>query len=316
MDEEAFIPQMHEKHHLGVDRTFYLAKSGCPQVSRDLVARIVKSCVRCSSIDPSPVQWKHGDLEVQENWVRLAADVTHFNGRCYLSVIDCGPSRFTIWRQLSDESAESVVPHLLQIFRERGPPKQLLMDNGLSFRSASLRDLLRAWRVEPVYRCAYRPAGNGIAERNHRTVKRMAARARADPLDMVFFYNTTPREGTYEYSLPSNSVFRYSWRVPCATMPEEASKDARSHWIEGEEVFVKPPGARCSTPWRVGRVTGVNSEQSIEVNGIPRHVSDIRPVPGGRSEQPSEVQREADVEDRSQRVRRRPRFFGNNIYDV
>ena len=42
-------------------------------------------------------------------------------------------------------------------------------------------------------------------------------------------------------------------------------------------MWVKPPHARCSTKYGTGRVTGVLSEQAVQVNGIPRHVRDLRP---------------------------------------
>ena len=287
-------------------------------MSRDLVADSIKSCVTCSSIDPSPVQWKRGDLEVDECWHRLAVDVTHFDGRCYLSIIDCGPGRFVIWRRLKDESADSVVLQLLQIFREHGPPKQLLMDNGLCFRSATMKDLLRDWRVEPIYRCAYRPAGNGIVERIHRTIKRMAARTRGDPLDMVYYYNVTPRNGADERTLPSCSIFRYSWRVPCVASPEEEAESTpvTDEWKRGDKVFVKPPNARCTTPWTIGWVTAVNSHLNLDVNGVPRHVSDVRRVPDEEAdERPMQSREETGVEARPQRSRRRPQFYGQNIYD-
>ena len=38
--------------------------------------------------------------------------------------------------------------------------------------------------------------GNGVVERNHGTIKRMAARSNNSVLDMVHWYNTTPKYGT------------------------------------------------------------------------------------------------------------------------
>ena len=85
---------------------------------------------------------------------------------------------------------------MAEIFRERGPPNELLYDNGKCFRSDKLQHLCSTWNVVVRYRCAYRPSGNGIVERNHRTIKRMAARTKGDVLDMVFYYNITPKNGT------------------------------------------------------------------------------------------------------------------------
>ena len=46
----------------------------------------------------------------------------------------------------------------------------------------------------------------------------------------------------------------------------------------GEEVWVKPPQARCTARWSRGLVTDVNSRNNISVNGVPRHIHDVRRV--------------------------------------
>ena len=189
----AAVHDIHAKHHLGVNRTLYLARLADQNVTRARVKKLVDSCVRCQSIDPALVTWETGGLEAEVNWRRLAADVTHFNGNCYLSVVDCGPSRFAIWRHIRSEDAACLVRELEQLFREHGPPSELLVDNGAAFRSQCVRELLKKWQVEPIFRCAYRPDGNGMVERHHRTIKRMAARSNADPLQMCF--GTIPLPG-------------------------------------------------------------------------------------------------------------------------
>ena len=104
---------------------------------------------------------------MEENWKRLALDVTHYGRSCYLSVIDCGPSRFTIWRKIRSENAADISSNLYGIFLERGPPDELLMDNSTAFCSKQVADLCREWNVNRQYRAAYRPSGNGIVERVH-----------------------------------------------------------------------------------------------------------------------------------------------------
>ena len=46
----------------------------------------------------------------------------------------------------------------------------------------------------------------------------------------------------------------------------------------GEEVWVKPPNARCTTRWGRGKVTEVLSQNKVAVDGVPRHVLDIQRV--------------------------------------
>ena len=70
----------------------------------------------------------------------------------------------------------------------------------------------------------------------------------------------------------------------------------------GEEVWVRPGDARCTTRWGRGYVTGVNSANNIEVDGVPRHILDVRPVV---EEVPEGLT--ANVEDEIRRYPRRDR---------
>ena len=88
-------------------------------------------------------------------------------------MVDCGPGRFVIWRELKGETATEICHELDELFYERGPVDELLMDNVLAFRSQELLQLMEKWGVRPFYRAAYRAVGNGIIEQSHRTIKTM-----------------------------------------------------------------------------------------------------------------------------------------------
>ncbi|KAF2360595.1 Reverse transcriptase RNA-dependent DNA polymerase [Trinorchestia longiramus] len=100
---------------------------------------------------------------------------------------------------------------------------------------------------------------NGIVERHHRTVKAIAERGRISPIEAVYWYNSTPRSGQDELSVLQRSCNDSSIRA-------------------GEEVWVKPSNANCTTRWGRGIVTGVNSSNNIEVDGVSRHVRKVRSV--------------------------------------
>ena len=178
VDRWAELKRIHDETHFGVDRTLYIVKQYRPElgVNRSEVKKIVDTCFQCKSIDPAPVCWTKGELSVESNWSRVACDVTHFAAAAYLTMIDCGPSRFAIWKAISNEALPEVSNKLLEVFRERGPPEQLLLDNAAVFKSRRFIDFCERWGVSVNYRAAYRPSGNGIVERHHRTIKRMAAR--------------------------------------------------------------------------------------------------------------------------------------------
>ena len=278
VDRQTLIKQVHNIHHFGVNRTLFTVRRCHPGVdfSRLDVEQVVNSCKECLSIDPSSIKWEPGHLDCDQNWQRIAIDITHYGTYKYITVIDCGPSRFCIWRRIPSETKEQVVTILLEIFAERGPPQELLMDNSATFRSEQVEQVCEKWGVSRVFRCVNRPSGNGIVERNHRTIKRMAARSKGSIQEMVYWYNLTPKEGLNDESSPSSQLFNYKWRCRCE--PIKCKECKETTFLAGEPVFVKPTNPNCTSKWRQGVVTKQLSPTSIEVDGRPHHVADVRKI--------------------------------------
>jgi len=269
----------HLPHHLGIDRTFYLVKQIRSDLTRDQVKREIAGCEACQRIDPavrSENLVSQGDLAVGDDWCRVAIDVTHYGNSLYLSMVDCGPSRFTIWRKLPNEAAGSIVAQLQQVVVERGPMTELLLDNSTAFRSAAVQQFADEWGIRLRFRAAYAPSGNGIVERNHRTIKRIAARGEITPEVATFWYNVTPRQDGKEQSVPSRRLYRYSWRVPYDVHVQTELHDVSDHFMVGDEVWVKPAVPSCTKQWALGKVTRVVSQHVVAVDGMPRHVRDVR----------------------------------------
>ena len=44
----------------------------------------------------------------------------------------------------------------------------------------------------------------------------------------------------------------------------------------GEEVWVKSPDAKCTTQWERGTVTDVHSHNNLRIDGMSRHILDVR----------------------------------------
>ena len=262
---------------MGVDRTLYLARQLNPEVSKKEVQKAVGSCEQCQSIDPAPSRHREGSLHVDRDWSGLAIDVTHYRGVPYLTIVDFGPSRFAIWREIKRETARCVYKELQQIFRERGPVDEIVMDNAQSFKAAELVQLFHAWNVHAYYRAAYRPSGNSIVERNHRTVKSLAEKSRIEPEEACFWYNMSPKVGQKEESIPQRVLYTYKWRMPMEE-PFVYKRGVADSIKVGDEVWVKPRDCRCTSKWNMGEITSINSENNVSVNGVPRHVLDVRRV--------------------------------------
>ena len=74
------LKDMHEKHHMGVERSWFLAKKVDETVGKDEVKKVVRECQQCQSIDPAPTTHVQGNLGMGKTWSKLAIDVTHFKG--------------------------------------------------------------------------------------------------------------------------------------------------------------------------------------------------------------------------------------------
>ncbi|XP_043217877.1 uncharacterized protein LOC122379609 [Amphibalanus amphitrite] len=273
--------------HPGVRRTLYFARRDVSSsISRKVVREVVTACDVCRAVDPAPVTWRHGSLAVEGTWDRLAIDVTHYGGQSYLSVIDCGPSRFCVWRLLRRSDAATVTSELEQVFAERGAPAELLADNDTAFRSRQFAAFAARWGVLLRFRAVHRPSGNSIVERNHRSVKVIAARKKCGIGEAVHLYNITPRDGGTAAEAPANGIYRYPVRDAVrqratAGASEEAvigRPPARREgdFQVGDAVWVRRPGTRCTERSVRGTVSGVVSPQVVEVGGVPWHIRDLR----------------------------------------
>ena len=288
----AIASKHQEAGHPGVRRTLYFARRDITRsVTRGMVQAVVAQCQVCKSCDPAPVKWRHGSLDVRETWWRLAIDITHFQGRSYLTVVDCGPSRFSLWRPLRRTDTASVLDELGHISYERGAPAELLGDNDTAFRSRSFAAFASRWGVSLRFRAVYRPSGNSIVERNHKTVKVIAARKRCSVAEAVHLYNISPRETDSKSETPASGIYCYQVRdcvrhttriasresSPMPTqwrMKEEAS--ATTKYNEGDMVWMRKPGTRCSEQSKPDIVTKIISPQVVEFEGMPWHIRDLR----------------------------------------
>ena len=124
-------------------------------------------------------------------------------------------------------------------------------------------------------------------------MKSLAARNKSDPLKVVFWYNLAAKEGQKAASAPCSTLFRYSWRHP-SVVPSTSTVDSYPVSI-GDQVVVKPKDGKCTSRWPLGRVTGVTSANNVDIDGVPRHILDIRKLYGhGVNTEPA-VEKEQDV---------------------
>ena len=161
-------------------------------------------------------------------------DITHVNGCHYLKLINCEPTRFAVWRRVIEQ---------LELFWERGAPAEMLTDNDTAFRSGAFTRFAERWAMRFRFRCAYVASGNGIAERSHRSVKRIAARKCCTIAEAVYWYNVAPNDDSS--AAPANKLYNYEVLVLGIDRVEHTEAGAiNSPYDVGDTVWVKPQGTR------------------------------------------------------------------------
>ena len=261
--------------HPGIARTLHLSRRKGIEVTRRMAQTVVKDCEICRAIDPPAEKWDKGHLSVDRVWSRVAMDITHVGPRQFLTMIDCGPSRFAIWRELRSMTAEAVIKQVESVFFERGAPVELLTDNDPAFRSRKFALMAQEWAVRMRFRAAHVPSGNGIVERSHRTIKTIAARSKCSIPEAVYLYNVTPRDDVDPMTAPMNGWGGYVARTK-GIEGVETEPEPKCRYSVGDKVWVRKEEARCDDPYEAGEVTRIISSLTVEVNGMPRHIRHLR----------------------------------------
>nr|XP_047129399.1 uncharacterized protein LOC124809374 [Hydra vulgaris] len=97
--EAEFISSIHKRTgHFGVNRTLNFARKVIPTATVNDVREVHKICEPCQSVDPPHVLWEKEKLSVKENWERVAVNITYFGTEKFLTLVDCGPSIYALWR--------------------------------------------------------------------------------------------------------------------------------------------------------------------------------------------------------------------------
>ena len=234
----------------------------------------------CSYTDHSSIQQTPGRLDVSENWSRVGMDVTHFGNQLYLSLIDCGPSRFAFWKPLQCQDSPSIIKQLEAVFCERELLSELLTDNGSAFYGERLAQFAKMWGVHLCFWCAHVLSGNGIIERSHPMIKHIVTRTRCSIQEAVYWHNVTPKDNETASTAPANLTYTYKIHLKGINTALPQDDTISSPYIVGDAVWKKNPHGRCTTQFDRGTVTRIYSPHSVCVDGIPCHVKDVHPVQG------------------------------------
>ena len=214
-------------------------------------------------------------LDTGKNWSQVGMDLTYFRGWHYLMLIDCGLSRFAIWRLLLYQDSACLICQLQTVLYERGPPAELLTNNGTVFCGVMFANFADFWIIWMRFCCTFVPSGNRIIEKSHSTIKRIAARSQCSIMKAVYWNNITLKDVTTALTAPANSIHMYQAYIKGINVaPPHEYTDPGINKLR-DVVWIKTPHGWCSTQFKKRKVTGSDSPHSILINGGPCYISDL-----------------------------------------
>ena len=112
-------------------------------------------------------------------------------------------------------------------------------------------------------------------------MKRTAARKHCTIAEDV--RNAAPKDDIDSATAPANKLYNYEVRLlGIGRVLHSAPGAIDSPYDVGDGVWVKPSEKRCHTKYKLGTVIRVVSEQTMDVDGMPRYVRELRSaVPPG-----------------------------------
>ena len=146
------------------------------------------------------------------------------------------------------------------------------------FTCRQFKEFTSSWGVHLRFRYTHVPAGNGIMECSHRSIKTIAVKKNCPALEAVYWYNVTPKYNLSSSTSPADVLHRYHIQVRDidATPPPEPQMTG-GQYEKRDVVWVKTPHGRCTTKFGTGHITEVNRQQLVWVNGTHCQVKGLRP---------------------------------------
>ena len=172
---ENYLQRLHEGH-LSASKMITNARQHMfwPGIEADIkdYTRRCQVCIKRSRPAREPLQ----PHEIPDGpWQKLGMDFFDLKGKCYILICDyfskC-PFMFsckTSWGSLKD--------CLIDLFSNKGFPKEIISDNGSPFNSQEFTDYLSSHGVKHTTSSPHYPQSNGFIERHIQTVKNLLYKA-------------------------------------------------------------------------------------------------------------------------------------------
>ena len=236
--------------HPGVEQMWDYVKARKWPITLEEVRQIVSDCPICLEVKPRFLKTECAKLiKSCRPWERVVMDfkgpvALSENGNKYLLVVVDEFSRFPFAVPCKDQTTDSVISALTQLFSLFGLPESVHSDHGPAFESKELKSFLLDKGINTSQSCPYHPKGNGQCERFVGTIwKALELGLRSRGLDWSEWERVLPGAPLHSIISLLNTVTRESPRQRFLGFERKrASGSAISKWLlelEGKEIWLR-----------------------------------------------------------------------------
>tara|TARA_B110000881_G_scaffold207396_1_gene211562 strand:- start:705 stop:4865 length:4161 start_codon:yes stop_codon:yes gene_type:complete len=203
--------------HLGVSKCRSRARISVwwPGMSKTIEEMVTK-CVTCAINRPESKEPLMPSSLPDRPWQRIGSDLFHFQGQTHLIVVDYY-SRWLEIKKLKDETSESVIIALKELFAQHGIPELVISDNGPQYSANQFQQFAADYGFNHVTSSPHYPQANGEAERAVRTVKALL-RKNQDIYLALLTYRATPLQNGFS---PSELLMGRKLRTQLPMLPSK-----------------------------------------------------------------------------------------------
>ena len=204
--------------HLGVSKCRARARVSVwwPGMSK-IIEEMVSKCVTCAINRPIQKEPLMPSALPDRPWQRLGSDLFHYRGKTHMIVVDYY-SRWIEVKRLKDETSQSVIDALKDLFAQHGFPEILISDNGPQYSASQFQQFAKAYGFNHVTSSPNFPQANGEAERAVRTIKTLLRKNQDDIYLALLIYRSTPLHNGFS---PSELLMGRKLRTQIPTLPKK-----------------------------------------------------------------------------------------------
>lgn len=203
--------------HLGVSKCRSRARVTVwwPGLSKT-IEEMVNKCVTCAINRPETKEPLMTSSLPDRPWQRLGSDLFHHQGHTYVIVVDYY-SRWVEIKKLHDETSESVIIALKELFAQHGIPEMVISDNGPQYSASQFQQFAAKYGFNHITSSPNFPQANGEAERAVRTIKGLL-RKNQDIYLALLTYRATPLQNGFS---PSELLMGRKLRTQLPMLPSK-----------------------------------------------------------------------------------------------